>query len=91
MHYKELNDYELLDLIYENNEEARELLLKKYKPIIIDVAKKYYKTNQYHGIELEDLIQEGNYAIFKAIEKYKMDKNIKFCNSMYYQKYSNTL
>ncbi len=28
MHYKELNDYELLDLIYENNEEARELLLK---------------------------------------------------------------
>ena len=78
MHYKELNDYELLDLIYENNEEARELLLNKYQPIIIDTAKKYYKTNKYHGIELEDLIQEGNYAIFKAIEKYKIDKDIKF-------------
>ena len=50
MHYKELNDYELLDLIYENNEEARELLLKKYQPIIIDIAKKYYNTNKYHGM-----------------------------------------
>ena len=79
MRYKELNDYELLDLIYKNNEEARELLLKKYKPIIIDIAKKHYNNNQFHGIELEDLIQEGNYAIFKAIEKYKQDKNIKFC------------
>ncbi len=79
MKYRELNDYELLDLIYENNEQATDLLLKKYKPIVIDIAKKYYKNNKYHGIEIDDLIQEGNYAIFKAIEKYKVDKNIKFC------------
>ncbi len=78
-YYKQLNDYELLDLILENNEQAKELLIKKYIPIVKYIAKNHYKKNQNQGLELEDLIQEGIYAIFKAIETYKVNKNIKFC------------
>ena len=78
-YYKELNDYELLDLILENNEQAKELLIKKYMPIVKHIAIKNYKNNKNQGLELDDLIQEGIYAIFKAIETYKINKNIKFC------------
>ena len=78
-YYKELNDYELLDLILENNEQAKELLIKKYMPIVKHIAIKNYKNNKNQGLELDDLIQEGIYAIFKALETYKINKNIKFC------------
>ncbi len=78
-YYKELNDYELLDLILENNEQAKELLIKKYMPIVKHLAIKYYKNNKNQGLELDDLVQEGIYAIFKAINTYKINKNIKFC------------
>ena len=41
--YKEYNDYELLYYISEKNEDASDILLKKYDPLIISIAKKLYK------------------------------------------------
>ena len=38
--YRDLNDYEIMYLV-EENDDAKELLLEKYKPIIINMAIKY--------------------------------------------------
>ena len=43
MQYREYNDYELLNYISENNEEANEILFEKYKPLIVNISNKLYK------------------------------------------------
>ena len=43
MNYKNFNDYELLDYIYSCNEDANEILLYKYRPLIVNIAKKMLK------------------------------------------------
>ncbi len=75
MNYKELNDYELLNMVYEN-EAASDALYKKYEPLINKIAKKMYQKN--NGIEFNDLIQEGNIGLSHAIKYYDQNKNILF-------------
>lgn len=75
MNYKNMNDYELLYLISENNDIAREILINKYRPVVYFIASKYYKYNQSKGVELQDLIQEGYYALLKSTESYQPTKN----------------
>ena len=41
MDYKQVNDYEVIYMIKENDEEARNLLIRKYKPIINKVSSDY--------------------------------------------------
>lgn len=76
--YANENDYELLYLISENNEEANELIFKKYNPIIEYYAKKYLPLVSNKGIDYNDLYQEGLIGLNAAIEGYKDQKNIKF-------------
>ena len=38
------NDYELLDLIYEHDEVAYDIMFNKYKPIIYNKALEYYNV-----------------------------------------------
>ena len=45
MNYDEINDYEVLSMVADN-EDATELLFKKYKPLIVGLAKKIYNNNQ---------------------------------------------
>ena len=59
MNYREINDYEQLYLIKENDDDSFNLVFQKYRPIIISLAKRYYKKVNYHYCELDDLIQEG--------------------------------
>lgn len=53
---------------------ARNELVKANLALVVSVAKKY----QGRGIELEDLIQEGNIGLIKATELYNPYMNIKF-------------
>lgn len=76
--YKEENDYELLYLIAEENEQAKELFYDKYKPLVEMKANKYYSYVKNRGYELNDLIQEGMIALTKAISDYREQKNVKF-------------
>ena len=72
------NDYELLYLISENNEEAKELFYKKYKPIIELKAKKFTKYVESKGYDYNDLIQEGMIGLSKAIKDFSEQKDVKF-------------
>ena len=72
------NDYELLYLISEENEDANELIYKKYDPVISFYAKKYVPYISGKGLDYNDLYQEGLIGLDQAIRSYKDQKEIKF-------------
>ena len=74
----EYNDNELLYHISENNEQASELLYKKYEPLIKKEAKKLYKYVKSNGIEVSDLIQEGMLGLNSAINYFSESKETLF-------------
>ena len=78
MNYKDYNDYELLSYIAENNEEANNIMIKKYEPLINKIAKKMISHCKNNGLELSDLVQEGMIGLNHAIEKYRERENILF-------------
>lgn len=73
MEYKELNDNELIYMINEDSEDAYELICKKYKSIVYKLAHKYSKGCSNVGIDINDLILEGNIGLDNAIRCYKED------------------
>ena len=73
MNYKNFNDYELLDYIYSCNEDANEILLYKYRPLIVSIAKKMLKYCN-GGVDLNDLVQEGMLGLNDAINSFRDDK-----------------
>lgn len=78
MNYKNVNDYETLYLIGENDEDSMNQLFKKYRPVIISIAKKYYSKMNYHCGELEDFIQEGYIGLDRAIKSFGEYRNVLF-------------
>ena len=76
MNYDEINDYEVLSMVADN--EDAELLFKKYKPLIVGLAKKIYNNNQNTGFDLNDLIQEGMIGFSTAINTFDENKDTTF-------------
>lgn len=74
----EHNDFELIDLARDNNEEAIKIIYDKYKPIIIRKAKDLYGIVNHHGVEINDLIQEGYIGLDNAINGFKDEDNVTF-------------
>lgn len=70
MDYKEINDYELYYLIKEKNEEAYNLMFKKYKPLVDKTVRAYYQRYKNQSIEFDDLFQEGMIGLAAAIDTY---------------------
>lgn len=77
MNYDEINDYEVLSMVADNKD-ATELLFKKYKPLIVGLAKKIYNNNQNTGFDLNDLIQEGMIGFSTAINTFDENKDTTF-------------
>lgn len=69
-----IEDEKLLERVKGGDNEAQEILLSKYKPLVSAIANKYYLV----GADKEDLIQEGWIGLFKAINTYDKDKNNNF-------------
>lgn len=78
MNYKDYNDNELVNYIYENSEEATEILYEKYKPLIVNMSTKMIKYCGNLGLEVSDLIQEGMLGLNNAVNHYNENKNISF-------------
>lgn len=78
MDYKHFNDYEILYLVREHQEDAEQLLYEKYRPLIQSLAYKYYKRVKNKGYEVVDFVQEGYIGLHRAIEKYSVSKNCLF-------------
>lgn len=78
MNYRNYDDNELIDYISENNEDAMEILFKKYEPLIKSIAIKMYRYCLNTGLEVSDLVQEGLIGFNTAISTYKDNKDASF-------------
>ncbi len=78
MEYKDYNDYELINYIAEGNEDANNILIEKYKPLITKMATKVLPYCRSNGLELSDLVQEGMIGLNHAVERYHEQGNILF-------------
>lgn len=76
--HNEDNDYELLYLIGENDEDAYNELNNKYSRIIKNIAKRIYNNSKYYGFELDDVCQMGLYGFYKAVESFDEKQGVLF-------------
>lgn len=56
------------------SQEAKDALINHNLRLVVSIAKKYMGR----GLTLPDLIQEGNFGLIKATEKYDVDKGFRF-------------
>ena len=81
MNYKNINDYELLYYVKENDDNALNTLFNKYDPVINKLASKYYRKYKYIGITYEDLIQEARIGLMNSIKSFDDEQSLfySFC------------
>ena len=75
------NDYELLDLIDDNDEVIYNIMINKYKPVIYNKALEYYtylRNNNYEGLTLDDFLEEGLITLNHAIKSFDSNKGSLF-------------
>lgn len=83
MYLKDINRYPLLSREEENalaelaangDKQAKDKIVKSNLRFVVNVAKKY----QNHGVDLLDLISEGNIGLMTAIERFDVSKGYHF-------------
>lgn len=77
MNYKEVNDYELLYMVSDNDDNL-EFIIEKYKPFINQKIFKYSNYFRRYGIDEEDLKQELYLMIVDAVNSYDDDSMASF-------------
>ena len=66
-------EIEYVKLSMKNDSHARNILIEHNLRLVVFLAKKYDNT----GTDLEDLVSIGTIGLIKAINTYRLDKNIK--------------
>lgn len=72
------DDYELVYLAQEGNEDAINIIYDKYKPIIVKKSKNAIVFVTHHGIEINDIMQEGYIGLEEAIRNFSQDSEATF-------------
>ena len=67
-------EFEIGKKVLEGDQNAQQVLIKSNLRLVVSVAKKYSNI----GINFEDLLQEGNLGLIKAVDKYDITKGFKF-------------
>tara|TARA_Y100000034_G_C6902971_1_gene418104 strand:+ start:2123 stop:2851 length:729 start_codon:yes stop_codon:yes gene_type:complete len=67
-------EVELSKKIEAGDAEARRVMIESNLRLAISIAKKYYKS----GCSMEDLIQESNIGLMKAVERFDWRRGFKF-------------
>ncbi len=79
MHFRDYNDYEIINLIKQGNEEALALMMEKYKFLIAKKIGKFNLTKEY-----DDCFQEGLLVMYKSILRFDESFNKSF--TRYFEK-----
>lgn len=66
-------EQKLLERLMQKDTEAKNILIERNLRLVVYIAKKFENS----GVNLEDLISIGTIGLMKAINSYKLDKNIK--------------
>lgn len=75
---EEYNDYELVALAQENSEEAVNILYNKYRSIIVKKSRYAFNFASHHGIDVNDIMQEGFIGFDEAIRSFSQDDGATF-------------
>lgn len=75
MDYKDIDDGELLHMLHESSEDAKDILFEKYKYIIDIEIRKYTNVAKKLGYDLNDLYQDALVGFSDALISYRDDKN----------------
>ena len=75
MDYKSISDDELLMMIRESNEDAKDLIYNKYRYIVSYMVKKYKNIALNLGIEIKDLNQEALVGFSDALLSFDNESN----------------
>ena len=74
MDYTEINDEQLIHMIREDSEDAKDILYEKYKYIIDIELKKYKRVAYALSYDVSELSQEALVGFADAINNYREDK-----------------
>ncbi|CCF16398.1 RNA polymerase sigma-H factor [Brevibacillus laterosporus GI-9] len=69
-----MSDEEVVELVRENDAEALEYLINKYKNFVRAKARSYFLI----GADREDIVQEGMIGLYKSIRDFRGDKLTSF-------------
>ena len=72
------NDFELVYLAQEGNEDAINSLYQKYKPIIVKKSKNAIMYATHHGIDINDIMQEAYIGLDEAIRNFSQNEKATF-------------
>ena len=67
------DEFEVIGLLEDNDEWARQTLIEHNLRLVVYIAKRFENT----GIGIEDLVSIGTIGLVKAINTFRVDKNIK--------------
>lgn len=73
MDFRNYNDFEIIDLINQGNEEALELMFEKYKYLVAKKISSFNLTD-----EFDDCFQEGMIVLYKSVRKFNDTHNKSF-------------
>ena len=74
--YNTMDDKEIIQLIREKDADAMDYLMRKYRGMVKQEARKMYLI----GSDEEDLIQEGMIGLFQAIRSYEREHDASFAS-----------
>ena len=66
----------------EGDTEARDTLINSCLPLVVKIAEKFSLNNKH--IDMDDLVQEGNIALIKAVDKWNPDKSSSVTTLVYH-------
>ncbi len=69
------NDNELIEMVSDNSEEARDYLYNKYSYIVDIIINKYRTSASYLNVDMNDLRQEALLGFSDALVNYNQDKD----------------
>ena len=75
MNYKDINDSQLISMIHEASEDAKDVLFEKYKYIIDIEMKKYSRMARTLGYDINDLYQDALVGFSDALVSYRDDRH----------------
>ncbi|MDI6756693.1 MAG: RNA polymerase sigma factor RpoD/SigA, partial [Endomicrobiia bacterium] len=74
-HLKPEEERDLWRRINNGDRRARRKLTLAYLKLVVPIARRYYGAA---GMDILDVIEEGNLGLMRAVEKYKVGKRVKF-------------
>lgn len=75
MRYEDINDEQLISMVHEASDDAKDILFEKYKYIIDIELKKYSSMARVLGYDYNDLYQDALVGFSDALVSYRNDKH----------------